>query len=161
VDRRHNPITVWVQRKPDVTDFLPDYPNLARDAFSIWSNAGIPVRFLFVDDSASAEVRLCWVERFPDTAAGKTFWARDLNWWIVGGDIEVALHSAVGETYDRDAVHAIALHEVGHLIGLDHSSSPGSIMAPRVHTLRLSPEDLRTAKLLYQLPPGLVRDTTR
>lgn len=160
VDRRDDPVRVWVQPKPGVEDFWPDYPALAKDAFYTWSNAGIPVRFLFVDDSAGAEARLRWVDRFNDTAAGKTYWARDPNWWILGGDIEVALHSATGVAYDRDAVHAIALHEVGHLIGLDHSADQENIMAPRVHTKRLSPTDLRTAHLVYQLPPGSVRDTT-
>ena len=161
VDRRNDPIKVWVQSKARVKDFWPDYPALARDAFYTWSNAGIPVKFLFVDDSTGAEARLHWVDRFPDTAAGKTYWARDLNWWILGGDIEIALHSSTGAVYDRDAVHAIALHEVGHLIGLDHSSDQENIMAPRVHTLRLSPTDLRTAHLIYQLPPGSVRDATK
>lgn len=160
IDRRDDPIRVWVQSKPGIKDFWPDYPTLARDAFYTWSNAGIPVRFLFVADSADAEVHMRWVDRFPDTAAGKTYWARDPNWWILGADIEVALHSATGVPYDRDAVHAIALHEVGHLIGLDHSSDQENIMAPRVHTLRLSPTDLRTAHLVYQLPPGSVREPT-
>ena len=159
VDRRDNPITVWIERKSAVKDFWPDYPDLARNAFYTWSNAGIPLRFLFIDDSASAEVHLRWVDRFPDTAAGKTFWARDVNWWILGGDIEVALHSSAGAPYDREAVHAIALHEVGHLIGLDHASDPVNIMAPRVHARQLSTTDLRTAHLVYQLPPGPARDS--
>ena len=161
VDRRDDPIRVWVQTAPGVKDFWADYPALARDAFYTWSNAGIPVKFLFIDDSAGAEVRLRWVDRFPDTAAGKTYWARDTNWWILGADIEVALHSATGVAYERDAVHAIALHEVGHLIGLDHSSDQENIMAARVYTKRLSSTDLRTAHLVYKLPPGSVRDSVK
>ena len=47
-------------------------------------------------------------------------------------------------------------YEVGHLIGLDHSSRPDDIMAPRVRVLGLSPADLRTAALIYTLPPGSV-----
>jgi len=161
IDRRNDPITVWIQRATGLADFWPDYPALVRDAFYTWSNAGIPVRFLFIGDSASAEVRVRWVDRFTDTAAGKTYWARDVNWWILGADIELSLHSTKGEAYDREAVHAIALHEVGHLIGLDHSSNPENIMSPRVQTLRLSPTDLRTANLVYRLPPGPARDTAK
>ena len=156
IDRRNDPITVWIQRATHLRDFWPDYPTMARNAFYTWSNAGIPVRFLFIDDSASAEVRVRWVDHFTDSAAGKTFWARDTNWWILGADIELGLHSTAGEAYDREAVHAIALHEVGHLIGLDHSSNRESIMAPRVHAMRLSTQDLRTANLVYRLPPGPV-----
>lgn len=160
VDRRNNPITVWIQRAPGIRDFWPDFPDRARDAFYAWSNAGIPVRFLFIADSAAAEVRVRWVDHFADQAAGKTYWARDVNWWILGADIELALHAASGEAYDRHAVHAIALHEVGHLIGLDHSPNPDDVMSPRVRAMQLSPADLRTANLIYRLPPGAVRDTT-
>jgi hypothetical protein len=158
VDRSNNPITVWIQPRTTVKDFWPDYRNLARDAFYTWSAAGIPVRFLFIDDSSSAEVRVRWVFNFPDRAAGKTYWARDINWWILGADIELALHSQSGEAYDKEAVHAIAIHEVGHLIGLDHSSNAENVMAARVRTLVLSPMDLRTANLIYRLPPGPTKE---
>jgi hypothetical protein len=154
VDRSNDPITVWIQPRTTVKDFWPDYKDMARNAFYTWSAAGIPLRFLFIDDSAKAEVRVRWVFNFPDRAAGKTFWARDINWWILGADIELALHSQQGEAYDKQAVHAIALHEVGHLIGLDHAQSQENVMAARVRTLQLSPMDLRTANLIYRLPPG-------
>jgi hypothetical protein len=156
VDRSENPITVWVQPRPGLRDFWPQFRDRARDAFYTWSAAGVPLHFLFVDDSATAEVRLRWVDRFNDAAAGKTYWARDQNWWIVDADIEIALHRSTGEAYDGQAIRAITLHEVGHLIGLDHSSHPDDIMAARVHVMGLSQADLRTASLIYKLPPGSV-----
>jgi hypothetical protein len=158
VDRSDNPITVWIQPRSTVRNFWPDYRNMARDAFYAWSSAGIPLRFLFIEDSVNAEVRVKWVEKFTDLAAGKTYWARDVNWWILGADIELALHSAAGEAYDKQAVHAIALHEVGHLIGLDHTPNQENIMAPRVRSMHLSPADLRTANLVYRLPPGSTKE---
>jgi hypothetical protein len=158
VDRRDNPITVWIQPRSTVRDFWPEYRNMARDAFYAWSSAGIPLRFLFIEDSVNAEVRVRWVETFVDQAAGKTYWARDVNWWILGADIELSLHSTAGEAYDKQAVHAIALHEVGHLIGLDHTPNQENIMAPRVRSMHLSPADLRTANLVYRLPPGNTKE---
>jgi hypothetical protein len=156
VERRADPVTVWIQRTTTLRDFWPEYRDRARDAFYTWAASGIPVRFLFVDDSANAEVHVAWVDRFDDSAAGKTYWARDKNWWIVGADIEIALHRPTGEPYDQQGIRTIALHEVGHLIGLDHSPNPEDVMSPKVHVTALSAADLRTAALIYKLPPGPV-----
>ncbi len=157
IDRTENPITVWIQKSSPIKDFWPDYPERARDAFYAWVGTGIPLKFLFVDDSASAEVHVRWVDRFTDLAAGKTYWSRDKNWWIVAADIEIAVHRPSGEPYEREAIRTIALHEVGHTIGLDHCNNLENVMAPRVRVVRLSSEDMRTAALVYKLPPGAVR----
>ncbi len=157
VERRSNPITVWIQPTTTLRDFWPDFKARARDAFYTWASAGVPLRFLFVPDSDSAAVHVVWVDRFDDSAAGKTYWERDKNWWIVGANIEIALHRPSGEAYDQQMIRTIALHEVGHLIGLDHSPNPDDIMSAKVHVMALSAADLRTASLIYQLPPGAVK----
>ena len=64
-----------------------------------------------------------------------------------------------GEALDTAAVRAISLHEVGHLIGLDHTSDSTSIMTPRVRVSHLAPVDRATAQLLYMLPPGPIGGT--
>ncbi len=158
IDRRDTPVTVWVQPKAasNIRDFWPDFRNRVRDAFYTWAAAGVPLRFLFVDDSSAAEVRVRWVDRFSDQAAGKTYWGRDKNWWIVDADIELAVHRSTGEAFDGQAIRTIALHEVGHLIGLDHSPNTEDVMSARVHVSGLSAADLRTASLVYKLPPGPV-----
>ncbi len=156
VERQGNPVTVWVQPTTTLKDFWPSFVGRTHDAFYTWAASGIPMRFLFVDDSSQAEVHVVWVDRFDDSAAGKTYWSRDKNWWIVGADIEIALHRPTGEAYDDQMIRTIALHEVGHLIGLDHSPSPDDIMSPKVHVTSLSAADLRTAALIYKLPPGPV-----
>lgn len=156
VERRSDPVSVWIQPTTTLKDFWPDFRDRTRDAFYTWAASGVPMRFLFIDDSSNAEVHVVWVDRFDDSAAGKTFWARDRNWWIVGADIQIALHRPTGEPYDQQMIRTIALHEVGHLIGLDHSPNPDDIMAPKVHVTALSAADLRTAALIYKLPPGPV-----
>ena len=155
-DRGDRPVSVWIQPRPGIRDFWPEFRNRARDAFYTWSAAGVPLSFVFVDDSSAAEVRLRWVPNFPDAAAGKTYWSRDQSWWIVDADIEIAVHSSGGVAYDGQAIRTITLHEVGHLIGLDHSQNPNDVMAARVHVMSISAADLRTALLIYALPPGAV-----
>jgi hypothetical protein len=55
-------------------------------------------------------------------------------------------------------VRAAALHEVGHLRGLNHTRDTTAIMAARATGLdRLAPADIATAALLYRLPPGRFR----
>lgn len=154
-NRRDSPVTVWIQSRPGLADFWPDFRSRARDAFYTWAAAGVPIRFLFIDDSTAAEVRVRWVHSFSE-ASGKTYWARDQYWWIVDADIQLAIHQPNGQALDGEAIRTIALHEVGHLIGLDHSTNPDNIMSAHVHVTNLSAEDLRTASVIYRLPPGSV-----
>jgi hypothetical protein len=128
-----------------------------RVAFETWQNAGIPMRFTFVRDSVGADVHVTWIDRFTDPISGKTLWSRDDRWWIVDADITLALHHKDGDPLDAQQTRAIALHEIGHLLGLDHTTDPTNIMAPRVRVRDLSLADRATAQLLYSVPAGKVR----
>jgi hypothetical protein len=156
-NRRAHPVRVWIQSEAALDGFDPSVPLSVRNAFADWSAASIPVAFSFVRDSARAEVRVSFVDRFDDTMSGRTRWVRDGNWWIVGADIELALHSGTGRRLTPDQTHAIALHEVGHLLGLDHTADTTSIMASRVRALSLTPRDVSTLRLIYEVPAGSVR----
>ena len=54
-------------------------------------------------------------------------------------------HATSGARYDALAVRTIALHEVGHLLGLDHTTDETSVMFPRVRVTTLAPADLAKA----------------
>jgi predicted Zn-dependent protease len=69
----------------------------------------------------------------------------------------LAVHQRGGAALDDESMKAMALHEVGHLLGLDHTEDQTSIMAPRVRVRALSDADRATVRLLYTLPPGAVR----
>jgi hypothetical protein len=156
-DRRARPLRVWVQSATWIADFDTANVRIVRQAFSDWAATGIPVQFAHVADSAAADVHVTWVDRFDDRISGKTLWSHDDDWWIVDANIQLAVHHHSGDRLDGAAVRAISLHEVGHLIGLDHTPDTANIMTPKVRVRDLSDADRATARLLYTLPPGSVR----
>lgn len=159
-ERPSNPLRVWVQPASRLPAFNPAFVPMVRDAFTDWATTGIPLSFAFVLDSAAADVRVTWIDRFAEPISGKTLWAYDARWWIVDAQIQLALHHRSGTPLDSPSIQAIARHEVGHLIGLDHTRDTTSIMMPRVRVRELSPSDRATAQLLYRLPPGRIGQGT-
>jgi hypothetical protein len=156
-ERRDNPITVWIQPSSTIPDWADDYVTSVRDAVSDWDALDLPVRFAFETDSARADVHVAFIDQFDEAISGRTKWERDDSWWITDADIVLAVHHRNGPALDDDAMHALALHEVGHLLGLDHTEDATSIMAARVRVRGLSNADRATVRLLYTLPPGGVR----
>ncbi|MFL5620697.1 MAG: matrixin family metalloprotease [Gemmatimonadaceae bacterium] len=156
-DRKGVPLKVWIQPGSHIKEWRPDYPTSVRDAFLTWDGLELPVRFAFTADSASADVHVSFIDHFDEPISGRTKWARDDDWWIIDADIVLAVHHSSGRTLDDDAMKAMALHEIGHLLGLDHTEDLTSIMAPRVRVRELSLADRATVRLLYTLPPGGVR----
>ncbi|MBA4072665.1 MAG: hypothetical protein C0497_12635, partial [Gemmatimonas sp.] len=131
-DRRLEPLRVWIQPHSGLPDFHASYPVRAREAFERWTRVGVPVAFTFVVDSARSDIPVVWVDKFDMPISGRTRWTRDQHWWIVGSSIEVALHHQSGTPLTPEAIFVITLHEVGHVLGLDHTQDERSIMAARV-----------------------------
>lgn len=155
-ERRVDPLRVWIQPVARYRGWSPASLTLVREAFLEWGESGVPVNFTFVLDSASANVHVLWVDRFREPISGKTLWTHDDRWLILRAEVMIAVHHHSGDALDRAATKAIALHEVGHLLGLDHTDDSTSIMAPRVRVKELSAADRATAQLLYSLPPGRI-----
>lgn len=153
-DRHGVPLTVWIQSKSGVQDFGGAYVDAVRSAFQEWGAIHLPIRFTFVNDSADAEVHVNWIDHFNEPISGRTRWARDDDWVITDANIVLAVHHHQGEQLDDDAMRAMALHEIGHLLGLDHTSDSLSIMAPKVRVRQLSDADRATVRLIYALPAG-------
>jgi hypothetical protein len=156
-NRPSEPLKVWVQSAPEIEDWNAEYVDAVASAFRAWDALALPVRFRVVSDSESADVHVTWIDHFDAPISGRTRWSRDSNWWIVNAGIVLAVHHQHGEVLDQSAMRAMALHEVGHLLGLDHTVDTESIMAPRVRVRDLAPIDKATIKLVYAVPAGPVR----
>ncbi len=139
-----------------VANFQPGFLDAVRSAFQRWQEV-VPVRFNLDADSSSAEVRVQWRIQFEGERSGQTDVQWDEDGRLTGGVVTLATFDAKGQPFAPDDVRVLALHEIGHLIGLDHSPDPGDIMYAQPKVRELSPRDVRTAALLYDLAPGPLR----
>ncbi len=155
-DRSTRPLRVWISELETLEGWNPDFVPAIRDAFDTWTQTGIPVRFTFIRDSASADVHVRFIEQFANGISGKTVWSRNTAWWLVASDIQLALAHPNGGTITPPQMRAIALHEVGHLLGLDHANDAEHIMSARIRVRELTAEDRATVRLVYGVEAGRV-----
>jgi hypothetical protein len=157
-NRSTEPLTVFLSLGT-VPGYSEDLRSAVRDAFTRWERVGaIPVVFQLVRDSAQAEVFVKWIDSFSIRRTGQADVMWDPDGWLVRGLLTIATHVNDGRTVSRDVAYAVALHEIGHLLGLGHSDDPEDLMYPATSVHDLTPRDRRTARLLYALPPGSLRD---
>jgi hypothetical protein len=152
---REAAIHVWIGRGDALTGWQPTFLIASAKRSRPGRRSGFRPLHLR-GGPAAADVHVSWIDHCRADQRQDP-WARDRSWWIINGNITIALHHNEGELLDEKAIHAIALHEVGHLLGLDHTADTSNIMTARVRVRSLSDFDRNTMKLLYTLPPGSVK----
>ena len=157
-DRSGSPLRVaMVEGGP--AGYQPRMAGYVREAMDKWEGAGAGVLFTPTADTIAADILVHWIDHFDFDRAGQT----DLTWDQAGrvrkAAILLALRTNTGIPLPDPALLTVAVHEVGHAIGLPHSPDTNDVMFPATQTGNLSDRDRRTVQILYQLPPGPVRDS--
>ena len=85
----------------------------------------------------------------PGGVLAHTFYPVPINAETIAGDMHFDADEAWKVGADTD-IYTVALHEIGHALGLSHSDNPGDVMYPYYHRgLPLSANDIGAAKQLY------------
>ena len=145
-----------------------NYRNVVRQAMNAWE-AVCGVNFVEVSDSKEANVRIGWQPRDADDPRYESdgpggFWGFTWSWWW-SPQLEVFEQAVVFdplESWDNTSFYDIALHELGHVLGIDHSDVPNTVMSGPPFTSytyqsgrnQLTDDDIAAAREIWGSPRG-------
>lgn len=122
-----------------------------------WQDA--PLRLTINDRMAGpADIVVSWTDAVGGTRLGET----RVEWRETNGVVTFTIprfllgtvSNVTGRTLGPEDLELVAVHEMGHALGLNHSDSPGDVMYPEKTARFLTARDHRTVHALYRLPTG-------
>lgn len=166
------PLKVYVPPVTYDVENPQQYPVLVQQAFAAWSQPFPALRFVFVNDPEIANIKVNWIEHFPESEGtwGKALFPipQPPRYQTHKSEVFLAVRAQQGTAvgtgsplFSPEELMAIAVHEVGHSLGLPHSKDPEDIMTPYIFRLtakthwKITQRDLNTLASLYRLPRHL------
>ena len=121
-----------------------------RRALDTWSDLPeSPFEFEYVGETGAADIEFRWIDRFSSFQAGTTHRRLDAGGHIERVTVLLAREHSNAVPMSDEFLHLVALHEVGHALGLPHSEDPGDVMHPGNRNLAISPRDRHSLATLY------------
>ncbi len=139
----------------DFDSFITDltFQREITNALSVWENIA-NIRFQHVDDSPTVDIKFGWVDLDgPGNVLGQTLIPASgpLDNVIVALDIGEDWFVLGDAPPDKIDFSSTVIHEIGHAIGIDHSTSSLALMNARYSTtiFNLQEDDISAATSIY------------
>jgi Ca2+-binding RTX toxin-like protein len=138
---------------PDFTATISGpFRDLVRGAFATWDEIA-DIDFVEVADSTASNIRLGEHPIDGRASPGENSTVGTANYWYSGGVFQTVAIEFDVDAFDTTQVFFnTALHEIGHGLGLDHSTAPADVMYPVQNAQNaggLSVGDMSGARRLY------------
>jgi len=111
---------------------VPDYAatyasNSIHDATSAWTTANPDIKFYKASDADHADLNVQWVRDFG-SVNGRI--GQEISGHLINVGLGDSNCGGSWQPYSALTVTQIAEHEIGHFLGLPHSSNPNDVMFP-------------------------------
>lgn len=133
----------------------PEFWRPVERALSTWASVDeVPFRFEPAAENDVADLEFAWVAGFATAKAGLTRRLVGDDGTIRRAVVTLARDHFNGFAISEPFLSFVAIHEVGHALGLPHSDAPGDAMYPGSRNATLSSRDLASLRNLYDLDTG-------
>lgn len=135
------------------------YQALVKRALGEWEKiSGGKIRFKLVNSLNESQVNLDW-KRVDRKALGHCYFHFDNEGRLYSAEVQIGLSDGIlhQQYQDENEVYHTILHEIGHSLGLGHSSYQSDIMFTphRYGVVSLSQRDAYSLQWLYKIPYGI------